>query len=194
MEALPAGSYLAQYTGEVLAKEELETRMANMYQMGQTLYILPLGQTAMVDATKKGSIARLGVHSCDPTAEVKSWLVEVYINTAAEGSVSFHRVNLAASQIGGVEQQVLAMYSLKTLSAGDPITYDFSPQLELLKTTKVLKSGRGAWKEFPPYLSLQPCTCGTANCKRILGSSVRTVGPRQCTACQAPLIQARKST
>merc|ERR1719430_2444313 len=34
MEALPAGSYLAQYTGEVLAKEELETRMANMYQMG----------------------------------------------------------------------------------------------------------------------------------------------------------------
>ena len=77
MEALPAGSYLAQYTGEVLAKEELETRMANMYQMGQTLYILPLGQTAMVDATKKGSIARLGVHSCDPTVEVKSWLVEV---------------------------------------------------------------------------------------------------------------------
>merc|ERR1719209_686766 len=120
-----------------------------MYQMGQTLYILPLGQTAMVDATKKGSIARLGVHSCDPTAEVKSWLVE----------------------IGGVEQQVLAMYSLKTLSAGDPITYDFSPQLELLRTTK-------------------PCTCGAANCKRILGSSVRTVGPRQCTACRAPLIQA----
>merc|ERR1719209_1397774 len=120
-----------------------------MYQMGQTLYILPLGQTAMVDATKKGSIARLGVHSCDPTAEVKSWLVE----------------------IGGVEQQVLAMYSLKTLSAGDPITYDFSPQLELLKSSK-------------------PCTCGATNCRRILGSSVRTVGPRQCTACQAPLIQA----
>ena len=77
MEALPAGSFLAQYTGEVLSREELENRMANMYQMGQTLYLLPLGQTAIVDATKKGSIARLGVHSCDPTAEVKPWLVEV---------------------------------------------------------------------------------------------------------------------
>ena len=98
MEALPAGSYLAQYTGEVLAKEELETRMANMYQMGQTLYILPLGQTAMVDATKKGSIARLGVHSCDPNAEVKSWLVEVYINTA-DGIALFPRVNPSSTYI-----------------------------------------------------------------------------------------------
>merc|ERR1719339_751926 len=149
MEAVPAGTFLAQFTGEVLAKEELENRMANLYQMGQPLYLLPLGQTALVDATKKGSIARLGVHSCNPSAEVKPWLVE----------------------IGGVEQQVLTMYSLKPLSAGDPITYDFSPQLELLKTSK-------------------PCMCGAVNCRRILGSSVRTVGPRQCTACQAPLLQA----
>merc|ERR1719339_39903 len=149
MEAVPAGTFLAQFTGEVLAKEELENRMANLYQMGQPLYLLPLAQTAVVDATKKGSIARLGVHSCNPSAEVKPWLVE----------------------IGGVEQQVLAMYSLKPLAAGDPITYDFSPQLDLLKTSK-------------------PCTCGATNCRRILGSCVRTIGPRQCTACQAPILQA----
>ena len=100
MEALPAGSYLAQYTGEVLGKEELETRMANMYQMGQTLYILPLGQTAMVDATKKGSIARLGVHSCDPTAEVKSWLVEVkdlgFTTFSSQAGLLGQRVNLSS--------------------------------------------------------------------------------------------------
>ena len=77
MEALPAGTFLAQYTGEVLSKGELESRMANVYQKGQTLYMQPLGKTAVVDATKKGSIARLGVHSCDPSAEVKPWLVEV---------------------------------------------------------------------------------------------------------------------
>ena len=77
MEALPAGTFLAQYTGEVLNKGELESRMANVYQKGQTLYMQPLGKTAVVDATKKGSIARLGVHSCDPSAEVKPWLVEV---------------------------------------------------------------------------------------------------------------------
>ena len=31
------------------------------------------------------------------------------------------------------------MYSIKPLSAGDPITYDFSPQLELLKSSKVVR-------------------------------------------------------
>ena len=61
----------------MLTKEELKNRMDNLYQMGQTLYLLPLGQVALVDATKKGSIARLGVHSCDPSVEVKPWLVEV---------------------------------------------------------------------------------------------------------------------
>ena len=35
------------------------------------------------------------------------------------------------------------MYSLKPLSAGDPITYDFSPQLELLKSSKVGKGREG---------------------------------------------------
>ena len=39
MEAVPARTFLAQYTGEVLAKEELENRMANLYQMGQQLYL-----------------------------------------------------------------------------------------------------------------------------------------------------------
>ena len=34
------------------------------------------------------------------------------------------------------------MHSLKPLSAGDPITYDFSPQLELFKTAKVIRKGR----------------------------------------------------
>ena len=80
MEAVPAGTFLAQYTGEVIAVEELENRFSNLYQTGQPLYLLPLGQTALVDATLKGSIARLGVHSCDPSAEVEPWLVEVKID------------------------------------------------------------------------------------------------------------------
>ena len=80
MEAVPAGTFLVQYTGEVIAVEELENRISNLYQTGQPLYLLPLGQTALVDATLKGSIARLGVHSCDPSAEVKPWLVEVKID------------------------------------------------------------------------------------------------------------------
>ena len=41
------------------------------------------------------------------------------------------------------------------------------------------------------FFMLQPCTCGAANCRRVLGSSVRTVGPRQCSACQTILLQVR---
>ena len=151
MEAVPAGTFLAQFTGEVLAKEELENRMANLYQMGQPLYLLPLGQTALVDATKKGSIARLGVHSCNPSAEVKPWLVEVKFlknYLVADLGKKLKNTNPFIPQIGGVEQQVLAMYSLKPLAAGDPITYDFSPQLELLKTSKVVESRESRLKQI----------------------------------------------
>ena len=60
-----------------ISNTEMPQFWDRVYQMGQQLYLLPLGQTALVDATKKGSIARLGVHSCNPSAEVKPWLVEV---------------------------------------------------------------------------------------------------------------------
>ena len=77
VEAMPEGTFLAQYTGEVLTKEEMDSRLKSVYQGGQALFMLPIGSTAVVDATRKGSIARLGGHSCDPNAEVKPWLVEV---------------------------------------------------------------------------------------------------------------------
>ena len=59
------------------AREEMDSRLKSVYQGGQALFMLPIGSTAVVDATRKGSIARLGGHSCDPNAEVKPWLVEV---------------------------------------------------------------------------------------------------------------------
>ena len=77
VEAMPEGTFLAQYTGEVLTREEMDSRLNSVYQGGQALYMLPICSTAVVDATGKGSIARLGGHSCDPNAEVKPWLVEV---------------------------------------------------------------------------------------------------------------------
>jgi len=57
MEAMPAGTFLAQYTGEVIAVEELEDRISNLYQTGQPLYLLPLGQTALVAARQPASVA-----------------------------------------------------------------------------------------------------------------------------------------
>ena len=93
-------------------------------------------------------------------------------------------------QIDGVEQQALAMYSVKQLSAGEVITYDLSPQIELLKSTKVFRLNIDNIGATMSFFMLQPCTCGAANCKRVLGSYVRTVGPRQCSACQTILLQA----
>ena len=80
VEAMPEGTFLAQYTGEVLTKEEMDSRLKSVYQGGQALFMLPIGSTAVVDATRKGSIARLGGHSCDPNAEIKPWLVEVSLD------------------------------------------------------------------------------------------------------------------
>ena len=50
---------------------------------------------------------------------------------------------------------MLAMYSLKPLSAGDPITYDFSPQLELLNTSKVVESRESCSKHIFPALHVR---------------------------------------
>ena len=53
------------------------------------------------------------------------------------------------------------MYSLKSLSAGDPITYDFSPQLELLKTSKVDYGKEGCSENVIAALHVRRCQLPT---------------------------------
>jgi hypothetical protein len=93
--------------------------------------------------------ARLATHSCGPNTEVVTWMVE----------------------LEGQTQAVLAMYSLRDIQEGEVLSYDYSPQLEVLGASKA-------------------CTCGARGCRKLLGAAVHLPGPLQCSACQAVLLQA----
>ena len=147
-EGVAPGRFLAQYTGEVISRQELEVRLIYSYKTGQNVYVLPLGDGAVVDATSKGGQCRLAIHSCSPNTEIITWMVE----------------------LGGEPQLCLAMYSLRKIQVGEPLSYDYSAQQELLNISKL-------------------CNCGARNCKRLLGASVTMTGPIQCTACQVGVME-----
>ena len=147
-EGVPWGVFLAQYTGEVVTREELGARLTSKYRPDQKLHVLPLGDEAVVDASLRGGLARLATHSCAPNTEVVTWLAEVE----------------------GQPQACLAMYSLRDIREGEQLSYNYSPQLELLKAAK-------------------PCSCGALSCRKLLGSSLLRQGPVQCSACQEVLLQ-----
>ena len=53
-----SGEYMGQYTGQVLNKQGLQERIKTEYSKQQKLYVLPLTQELVVDASSKGSICR----------------------------------------------------------------------------------------------------------------------------------------
>ena len=56
---LEAGAVLGQFTGEVMARETFQTRLEEEYaQQDFSLYVFPLTEQLVVDATSKGSVIR----------------------------------------------------------------------------------------------------------------------------------------
>jgi len=142
---LEAGSFIGQYTGQVMTRDKFEEILNNEYVLSQNLklHVLPLSVDLVVDATAKGSICRLASQSCAPNAEINVWKVE------------------------GIE--CLAMYCIKDVNVNDVITFDHSAEIEYLGTSK-------------------RCTCGSNNCKKILGRQANARGPLKCGACQVTIL------
>ena len=56
---LEAGALVAQYTGEVMTREAFQSRLEEEYaQQEYSLYVYPLTEELVVDATSKGSVIR----------------------------------------------------------------------------------------------------------------------------------------
>ena len=64
---LEAGSFIGQYTGQVMTRDKFEEILNNEYVLSQNLklHVLPLSVGLVVDATMKGSICRYAY--CFPT-------------------------------------------------------------------------------------------------------------------------------
>lgn len=76
LEAISAGQFIFEYTGEVLDEARFVRRQQKYEREGvEHFYFMMLQKEEYIDATEKGSIARFCNHSCNPNAAIEKWVV-----------------------------------------------------------------------------------------------------------------------
>ncbi|KAJ2479802.1 hypothetical protein IWW56_002863 [Coemansia sp. RSA 2131] len=76
LEDLETGSFVMEYMGEVVTATEFRKR-ARVYQSEGIShhYFMSIGNGKVIDATRKGCIARFINHSCGPNCVLQKWMV-----------------------------------------------------------------------------------------------------------------------
>ncbi|CAN6610385.1 histone-lysine N-methyltransferase, H3 lysine-36 specific [Trichomonascus vanleenenianus] len=70
------GTFVYEYTGEVVDEREYEQRKAKYAEQGiQHFYFMQLQKGEFLDATMKGALARFANHSCNPNCSIEKWVV-----------------------------------------------------------------------------------------------------------------------
>ncbi|KAJ2375217.1 hypothetical protein IW150_002667, partial [Coemansia sp. RSA 2607] len=76
LEDLDIGSFVMEYIGEVVTSSEFRKRAAVYQSEGiQHHYFMSIGNNKIIDATRKGCIARFINHSCGPNCVLQKWMV-----------------------------------------------------------------------------------------------------------------------
>ncbi|KAJ2856700.1 hypothetical protein J3B02_001452 [Coemansia erecta] len=76
LEDLDTGSFVMEYIGEVVSSSEFRKRAAVYQSEGiQHHYFMSIGNNKIIDATRKGCIARFINHSCGPNCVLQKWMV-----------------------------------------------------------------------------------------------------------------------
>jgi len=93
------GELLVEYVGEVIDRESWEERKRQLSRFDH-MYFMALNQNEIVDATRKGNIARFINHSCSPNLVVQKW----YINRMPR----------------------LGLFAKEDIAAGTELSYNYS--------------------------------------------------------------------
>ena len=72
--ALPEGELVVEYVGEVIDSDSWEARKLALGRFAH-FYFMALNASEIVDASRKGNIARFINHSCNPNLSVDKWYV-----------------------------------------------------------------------------------------------------------------------
>jgi len=99
-QAVASGSFILEYTGEIVSMKEFEKRMLSRYEGDEHHYCLALDSKHMIDAHRAGSECRFVNHSCDPNCEMMKWNVK-----------GLYR---------------MALFAKKDILAGEEICYDYN--------------------------------------------------------------------
>lgn len=98
--AIPAGTFIMEYLGEVVTDKEFKRRMHTDYQKDSHHYCLHLGEGLVIDGHRMGGECRFVNHSCKPNCEMQKWFVN------------------------GVYR--MGLFSLKQLQPDEELTYDYN--------------------------------------------------------------------
>ena len=97
-----------EYVGEVVRQQVADIREKRYEKMGiGSSYLFRLDSKLIIDATKKGNLARFINHSCSP--------------------------NCMAKIINANDQKKVVIYALSRIEVGEEITYDYKFPFEDVK-------------------------------------------------------------
>jgi histone-lysine N-methyltransferase SETD1 len=148
MENIPKDDMIIEYVGEEVRQQIAELRENRYLKSGiGSSYLFRIDDNTVIDATKKGGIARFINHSCMPNCTAKIIKVEgskrivIYALRDIAQSKSFS----IQSYPGGV-----TFWLTRNRTTDEELTYDYKFERELGSTDRI------------------PCLCGTAACKGFL--------------------------
>jgi len=73
---LKPGHFVMEYSGEIITYNDFKKRTQEYSQEGlKHFYFMSLKKDEMIDATRKGNLARFMNHSCNPNCELQKWVV-----------------------------------------------------------------------------------------------------------------------
>jgi len=73
-EEIKKGTFVGEYTGELITRQELDSRLKKAKD--SMFYYFTLGDNILVDARPKGNHTRYMNHSCDPNCFTQKWSVK----------------------------------------------------------------------------------------------------------------------
>ena len=155
---VPKGSYLMEYTGEIIDQEESNKRGTLYDEIGLSyLFDLDFNETAdatyTIDAFKCGNLSRLINHSCEPNCRI--WPV-----TTCSQDLSLYK---------------LCFFTTRLIKAGEELTFDYSGGVSIdscgISTDApddnddVGVSGNNIVRR---HKTIDTCKCGSEKCRGFL--------------------------
>lgn len=113
-------SFIIEYVGEVITENEMNSRISETSDSSARRYLMKLENNLFIDGYRKGNIARLINHSCDPNSEIQKWTVDGFTR--------------------------LALFSIKDIQSGEEISYNY--HYVPFGTAEICKCGANNCKGF----------------------------------------------
>lgn len=142
MENIPMNDMIIEYVGEKVRQQVADLRETRYLKSGiGSSYLFRIDENTVVDATKKGGIARFINHSCMPNCTAKIITVE-----KTKRIVIYALRDISQSKLSTTQSSSTSLIYI----TDEELTYDYKFEREIGSTDRI------------------PCLCGTAACKGFL--------------------------